>query len=54
MNSFDRTITLLLILAVTALLILLDSCTLPSVTVHGQYGDYTFKPRQPITVEPSK
>ena len=38
---------LLLILATSA-------CALPSVTVHGQYGDYKFTPRQPIVIESAK
>jgi hypothetical protein len=54
MKPFDRIMAVLLTIALAALIVLLNSCQLPSVTVHGQYGDYTFKPRQPITIEPAK
>lgn len=35
-------------------MILLNSCQMPSVTVHGKLGDYTFTPRPPIEIEPAK
>lgn len=54
MKSFDIIMSVLLSIAIAALVILLNSCQLPSVTVHGQYGDYSFKPRQPVIIEPAK
>jgi len=54
MKPFDRIMAVLLTIALAALITLLNSCQLPSVTVHGQYGDYSFKPRQPITIGQAK
>lgn len=51
----DRITAIVTMIAVGIMILtLLTACQLPSVTVHGQYGDYSFKPRQPITIESAK
>ena len=54
MNTFDKIMMALLAITIVTAMILLNSCQLPSVTVHGQYADYTVTPHKPIEIEPAK
>lgn len=51
---FSQIARFLVIIIFLAIMWTTTGCQLPSVTVHGQYGDYTFKPRQPVTIAPAK
>jgi len=41
-------------MALAALIVVLNSCGIRKVTVHGQYGEYSFKPYKPIEIESAK
>jgi len=51
MTTFDRIMLTLTTLALAALIVVLNSCGIRKVTVHGQYGEYSFKPYKPIEIE---
>lgn len=51
MTTFDKIMLTLTTLAIVALIVVLNSCGIRKVTVHGQYGEYSFKPYRPIEIE---
>jgi hypothetical protein len=54
MTTFDRIMLMLTAMTLAALMIVLNSCGISKVTVHGQYGEYSFKPYRPIEIETDK
>jgi hypothetical protein len=51
MTTFDRIMLTLTALTLAALIVVLNSCGIRKVTVHGQYGEYSFKPYRAIEIE---
>jgi hypothetical protein len=51
MTTFDKIILMALAITLAALIVVLNSCGIRKVTVHGQYGEYSFKPYRPIKIE---
>jgi hypothetical protein len=51
MKTFDKIILTALAITLAALVLVLNSCGIRKVTVHGQYGEYSFKPYRPIEIE---
>lgn len=54
MKTFDKIILTALAITLAALVLVLNSCGIQKVTVHGQYGEYSFKPYKPIEIETDK
>jgi len=54
MKTFDRLLLFCAILALAAVIVLLNSCTVSKVTVQGKLGEYSFKPYRAIVIEPEK
>jgi len=54
MTTFDRIMLTLTTIALATLLVVLNSCGIRKVTVHGQYGEYSFKPYRAIEIETEK
>lgn len=54
MTTFDKIMAVLLTIVIAAAMILLNSCQMPSVIVHGKLGDYTFTPRPPVAIKSAK
>jgi hypothetical protein len=51
MTAFDKIMLTLTAMTLAALIVVLNSCGIRKVTVHGQYGEYSFKPYRPIEIE---
>jgi hypothetical protein len=54
MKNFDKIILTALAITLAVLIVVLNSCSIRKVTVHGQYGEYSFKPYRAIEVETDK
>jgi hypothetical protein len=50
-NRNDRMGNAMKLLIAIILVIGCQSCGIRKVTVHGQYGEYSFKPYRPIEIE---
>jgi hypothetical protein len=49
----DTIHAVLLLLAIAAFILALTSCV-DSITIRGQYADYTVTPRKPVTIKAEK
>jgi hypothetical protein len=54
MTAFDKIMLTLTAMTLAALIVVLNSCGIRKVTVHGQYGEYSFKPYRAIEIETDK
>jgi len=51
MTTFDKIMLALTTITLAALIVVLNSCGIRKVTVHGQYGELSYKPYKPIEIE---